>query len=89
VNTLHVIKEVVAAWETMALYRTLAIAEVAKVRSRTMAMHAMCLALVAEETGGGGELNSDASLLVAAERLQVRVHVLTTNNIRIRSQEEP
>lgn len=35
----------------------------------------MSLPLVAEEACGGGELHTNANLLVAAEGLQVRVHV--------------
>lgn len=41
-----------------------------------MTMHAVRLALVTEQASGRRELNTDARLLVAAERLEVRVDVL-------------
>jgi hypothetical protein len=71
-----VVKEVVAAREAMAGDSTLAVAEVTEMRSCTVTVHTVGLALVAKETGGGGELNADASLLVASEWLQVGVDIL-------------
>jgi hypothetical protein len=50
-NTLHMIKEVVAAGETVTWYSTLAVAEVAQVRPGTMTMHSVSLTLVAQKTG--------------------------------------
>jgi hypothetical protein len=51
--------------------------------SCAMAVHAMSLTLMAEKASGRGELNADAGLLVAAERLQVRVHVLAEVEVRL------
>ena len=76
VHALHVVEEVVAAMEAVPRDSTLAVLEVAEVRPGTMAVHAVRLTLVAEQAGSGRELNANASLLVAAERLQVRVDVL-------------
>jgi hypothetical protein len=76
VNTLHVVEKVVAAREAVAWHCTLAVLEVAEVRPGTVSVHTVRLALVTEQARCGGELNADASLLVATERLQVRVDVL-------------
>jgi hypothetical protein len=82
VHTLHVIKEIVATREAMALYGTLAVTEVAEMRSGTVAVHTMCLAFVTEEASSRRELNADTGLLVAAEWLQVRVDVFAAIMIR-------
>jgi hypothetical protein len=76
VNALHVIEEVVTTGETMSRDGTLAVLEVAQVRPCAVSVHAVRLALVAEQACSGGELDADAGLLVATERLQVRVDVL-------------
>jgi hypothetical protein len=65
------VKEVVAAGEAMAWYCSLTVAEVAKVRSRTVTVHTMSLTLVAKKTSSRRELHADTGLLVAAERLQM------------------
>jgi hypothetical protein len=77
-----VIEEVVATGKTMTLYGTLAVTEMAEMRSCAMAVHTMCLAFVTKEAGSRRELNSDTSLLIAAERLQVGVHVFAAITIR-------
>jgi hypothetical protein len=76
VNTLHVIEEVVATRKAVSRDSTLAVLEVAEMRPSAMSVHAVSLALVAQQASSGGELNANASLLVAAEGLQVRVDVL-------------
>jgi hypothetical protein len=53
VHALHVVEEVVAAGEAVARDCALAVGEVAEMRACAVAVHAVCLALVAEETGGG------------------------------------
>lgn len=68
-NALHVIEEVVAAWKAVAGYSTLTVLEVAEMRPGAMTMHTMRFALVTEQAGGRRELNANARLLVAAERL--------------------
>ena len=76
VDALHVVKEVVATGEAMSRHSTLAILKVTEVGPSTVTVHAVCLTLMAEQACSGRELNADASLLVAAEWLQVRVDVL-------------
>jgi hypothetical protein len=76
VDTLHVVKEVVATRKAVSRNSTLAVLEVAEMRPSAMSVHAVSLALVAQQASGGGELNANAGLLVAAKRLQVRVDVL-------------
>jgi len=46
-----------------------------------VAVHAMSLAFMTEQAGSRRELKTDARLLVAAERLQVRVHILAVDKI--------
>ena len=81
VDTLHVVEEVVAAREAVAWHSTLAILEVAEVRPRAVSVHTVRLAFVTKQARGGRKLNADASLLVAAERLQMRVHVLAVEGV--------
>lgn len=50
-NTLHVIKEIVTTREPMAWNSTLAVTEVAKVRTSTVTMHTVGLTLMAEKAG--------------------------------------
>lgn len=76
VNTLHVVEEVVATGEAVSRNGTLAVLEVAEVRTGSMSVHAVSLALVTQQAGSGGELDANTGLLVAAEWLQVRVDVL-------------
>jgi hypothetical protein len=76
VDTLHVVKEVVATGEAMSRQSTLAVLEMTEVGPGTVTVHAVCLTLMAEQACSGRELNADASLFVAAEWLQVRVDVL-------------
>jgi hypothetical protein len=64
-----VVEKVVATGKAVSWDSTLTITEVAEVRSCAVAVHAMSLTLVAEK------LDADASLLVATEWLQVRIHV--------------
>lgn len=70
------VEQIVTTREAMTGYSTLTILEVAEVRSGTVSVHAVCLTLVTEQASGRRKLNTDACLLVAAERLQVRVDVL-------------
>lgn len=76
VHTPHVIEEVVAARETLARCRPLAIGKVAKVRACAMTMHAMGFSLVAKQARSRREGNRFALGNLAPEWLQVRVHVL-------------
>jgi hypothetical protein len=76
VYSLHVVEEVVATGEAVTWHRSLAIAEVAQVRPRAVTVHAVSFTLVAEKACSRRELHTDTGLLVAAERLQVRVDVL-------------
>lgn len=78
-HTLHVVKEVVAAREAVSGDCTLAVTEVAEMRSCAVTMHAMGLALVAKEACSRRELNANASLFVASERLQVGVDIFATS----------
>jgi hypothetical protein len=70
-----VVEKVVATGKAVSWDSTLTITEVAEVRSCAMAVHAVSLTLVAEKASSRGELNADASLLVATEWLQVRIHI--------------
>ena len=81
VDTLHVVKEVVATREPVTRHGTLTIAEVAQVWPGSVTVHAMCLTLVTEEACSRRELHANARLLVAAERLQMRVHVLAVEGV--------
>lgn len=81
-HPLHVVKEVVATGEAMAGHSSLAIPEVAQVWPGAMAVHAVCFSLMAEEACSRRELHTDTSLLVAAERLQVRVDVFAIIEVR-------
>ena len=81
VDTLHVVKEVVATREPVTRHGTLTIAEVAQVWPDSVTVHAMCLTLVTEEACSRRELHANARLLVAAERLQMRVHVLAVEGV--------
>lgn len=76
VHTLHMVEEIVATGETVALDGTITVTEVAEVRSCTVTMHTMSFSLVAEQASRGRELDSHAGLLVATEGLQVRVDIL-------------
>ena len=82
VHTLHVVEEVVATREAVARHSTLAVPEVAKVWPGAMTMHAMRFPLVTEKACSRRELHADAGLLVAAERLQVRVDVFAVMDVR-------
>jgi len=74
VYPLHVIKQVVSPWETIAWESALAASVEAEMRSVTVAVHAVSLALVAEEARGRGEFLLGASFLPAAERLEMRIN---------------
>lgn len=76
VNTLHVIEQVVATRESVSRNSTLAVLKVTEVRPGTVSMHAVSLALVAQQASSRGKLNTNTGLLVAAEWFQVRVDVL-------------
>lgn len=76
VHSLHVVEEVVATREAVTWHSALTVAEVAKVRPRAVTVHTVRLTFVTEEACSRGELHTDAGLLVAAERLEVRVNVL-------------
>lgn len=76
VHALHVVEEVVTSGEAVARNSTLTVCEVAKVRPGTMAMHAVRLTLVTEQASSGGKLDADASLLVAAEGLEMGIDIL-------------
>jgi uncharacterized membrane protein YeaQ/YmgE (transglycosylase-associated protein family) len=75
VHTLHVIEKVVATREAVTWDRTLAVTEVTKIMLRATAVHVVDLTLMAEKASLRGELNASASLLVATDWLQVRIHV--------------
>lgn len=77
VDSAHVVVEVPAAGESIARDGAVAALEEAEVRVVAMAMEAVSLALVAEETGVGGELQLGvhAGGDLAAVGLQVRVQV--------------
>ena len=76
VYSLHVIKQVVSPWEAIARESALAASVEAKVRAVTVAVHAVSLALVAEEASSGRELLLGASVLPAAEWLEVGINEL-------------
>jgi hypothetical protein len=71
-----VVKQVVSPRETIARKSTLTAGVEAKVWSVTVAVHAMSLALVAEEASSGRELLLGASFLLAAEWLEVGINEL-------------
>jgi hypothetical protein len=71
VYSLHVVKQVVSPWETIARESALTSSVEAKVRSVTVAVHAMSLAFVTEEASGRRELLLGACFLPAAEWLEV------------------
>ena len=71
VYPLHVVKQVVSPGETIARESALATSVEAKVRSVTVAVHAVSLALVAKEASSGGEFLLGASFLPAAEGFEV------------------
>ena len=71
VYPLHVVKQVVSPRETIARESALAASVEAKVRSVTVAVHAVSLALVAEEASSGREFLLGASFLPATEWLTV------------------
>jgi hypothetical protein len=71
-----VVKQVVSPWETIARESTLAAGVEAKVRSVTVTVHAVSLALMAEEASSGRELLLGASVLPAAEWLEVGINEL-------------
>jgi hypothetical protein len=68
-DALHVVKEVVAAREPMSWHGTLTVTEVAEMRARTMAVHAVGLTFMTKEAGSRRELDANTSLLVASEWL--------------------
>jgi len=76
VHPLHVIKQVVSPREAIARKSALAASVEAKVRAVTVAVHAVSLALVAEEASSGRELLLGASVLPAAEWLEVGINEL-------------
>jgi hypothetical protein len=82
-HTLHVIEEVIAAGESVSWDRSLTISEVAEVGSGSMSVHAMCLPFVSEKASSRRELYTDTNLLVAAERLQVRINVLARGMLAV------
>jgi hypothetical protein len=84
-HSLHVVEEVVSARKTVAGYRSLTVPEVAKMGPGAVAVHAMRLAFVTEEARSRRELYTNAGLLIAAEWLQMRVHILATRKVRERS----
>lgn len=69
VDSLHVVKEVVATREAVARHRSLAVSEVAQVWPSAVTVHTVRLALVAEEACSRRELHTNAGLLVATEGL--------------------
>lgn len=75
-HSLHVVVKVVASGETIASEPTLTSRVEAEVRTVAVTVHAMCLALVAEQAGRRRELLLGAGLDLAAERLEVRVDEL-------------
>ena len=81
VHALHVVKEVVATGEAVARHSSLTVPEVAQVWTSTVAVHTVRLALVAEKACSRRELHTNARLLVAAERLEVRVDVLAAKEL--------
>lgn len=74
-HTLHVVKEVVATRKAVTRHGSLTLPEVAKVWPGAVAVHTMRLPLMAEKARSRRELHADASLLVATERLEVRINV--------------
>lgn len=74
--SLHVVKQVVPPWESISGKSSLAASVEAKVWAVTVTVHAMGLALVAKQARSGGELLLGASLLSAAEWLQMRIDEL-------------
>jgi hypothetical protein len=81
VDSLHVVKEVVATRKAVTRHSSLTVPEVAQVWPRTVTVHTVRLALVAEKACSRRELHTNAGLLVATERLEVRVHVLARNSL--------
>jgi len=71
-----VVKEVVTTREAMAWHRSLAVPEVAQMWPSSMAVHTMSLTFVTEKACSRRELHANTSLLVATERLEVRVDIL-------------
>jgi hypothetical protein len=81
VYSFHVVKEVVSPWEAIARESALAASVEAKVRAVTVAVHAVSLALVAEEASGRRKLLLGASVLPAAEWLEVGINELAVREI--------
>ena len=81
VYPLHVVKKVVPPRKTIAWESALAASVEAKVRSVAVAVHAVSLALVTEEASGGRELLLGASVLSAAEWLEVGINELAVREI--------
>jgi len=82
VHTLHMVEEVVATREAVTRHSSLAVPEVAQVWPGAVPMHTVSFPLVTEKACSRRELNTDTSLLVAAERLQVRVDIFAGIEIR-------
>ena len=74
-NSLHVVKEVVATGKAVTWNCSLTVPEVAQMGPGAVTVHAMSFPLMTKKAGGGRELHTNACLLITAEGLQVRVHV--------------
>ena len=91
-NTLHVVHQVVVAWESIAGDCSLASCIFAKIGLGAVAVQAMCFAFMTQQTGGRREseplvfaLWLHASILLADEWLQMGVDVFAVVNVSNRS----
>lgn len=75
-DTLHVVKQIVSPWESIAGNAALAAGVVAQMWTVTMAMHSVGFPLVAEQAGSRRELLFGTCLDLAPEWLQVGINVL-------------
>lgn len=83
--SLHVVKQVVPPWKSISGKSSLAASVEAKVWAVTMTVHAVSFSLVAKQAGSGGEFLLGASLLSAAEWLQVGIDELAAEGIIVRN----
>ena len=81
--SLHVVKQVVPPWEAISRKSSLAAGVEAKVWTVAVTVHAMGLPFVAEQAGSGGELLLGASLLSAAEGLEMRIDEFAAEESRL------
>jgi len=70
------VKQVVCSWESIIRARSVTVLEFAEKWFVAMSVESMGLTFVTQKTGGGGEAVVVAVMMLAAERLDVRINVL-------------